>query len=98
MTTDYPPRHAAEPETRELPPWQLPVPEPRHDAFAGWSLGLALLWGFGISSVLAVVFALASYSSAKRHGRPPSAFATGGLILGLIGISVTMTVIIMSAL
>jgi len=57
------------------------------NALASWSLVLALLWGFGIFSLLAVIFghtALGQIRERRQDGRP---IAVVGLVLGYLGLA-----------
>jgi hypothetical protein len=66
----------------------------QHDGLAIASLVLALLWGFGVSSIAAVVCGHLSRGKAKREGRPPSGVALAGLVLGYVSLAGTALVLV----
>lgn len=65
----------------------------RHDGLAIASLVLSLLWLGGVGAILAIIFGAVSRRDARRAGRRPSAMATTGIILGVLGIVIIVVVI-----
>jgi len=60
------------------------------NVLASWSLVLALLWGFGIFSLVAVIFghtALGQIRERRQDGKP---IAVVGLMLGYLGLTVAI--------
>jgi hypothetical protein len=76
------------------PSWYPPAP-PRsaHDGKAIASFVVSLVGMCGINSVVAVVLGHQSRRDARREGREPSGFATAGLVIGYLGLAVTVALI-----
>jgi len=85
-----PPAYAASPSsTQTLPPTVYVQVESTHtNGLAIASFVLSLLWFFGLTSLLAIIFAISARRSIKRsQGRQTGdGFAIAGLIVGLLGI------------
>lgn len=82
------------PITTAEAPERKPPGEAVHDGLAVASLVLSLVYVGGLGSLLAVIFGHKSRGAARRAGRQPSGLATAGLVLGYIGLAVTVIVVI----
>lgn len=91
---------AAAPLTGNVPPRESRLAPVVHDGLAIASLVLSLVWLWGLGSLLAVIFGAISRTEARKAGRQPSALATAGLILGIIGlvaaVIITIAIIVMA--
>jgi len=70
----------------------LPAPTPdgayrTSNALATWSLILALLWGFGIFSLVAVIFGHTALGQISERGQDGKPIAVVGLMLGYLGLA-----------
>jgi Domain of unknown function (DUF4190)/Protein of unknown function (DUF2510) len=78
------------------PPAGPPPPMPKTSGMAIASLVLGIVWVYGITSILAIIFAVI----AKRNIRESNGWVTGGgmatagLVLGIIGVVATIAIII----
>jgi hypothetical protein len=50
------------------------------------ALVLGILWGYGIGSVLAIIFGAIGRKQAAERGQGGRGLATAGLVLGIIGV------------
>jgi Domain of unknown function (DUF4190) len=68
------------------------VPAPRTNGFAIASLVCSLLWIFGLSGVLAIVFGFIARSQIKRSGdgQRGNGLALAGIIIGFVGLAATV--------
>jgi len=78
---------------QQLPPYQV-VPPQKSDGKAIGSLIASVLWVCGIGSVVGVVLGHLSRGQARRQGRPPAGLAMAGLVLGYLGLVVTIGVVV----
>jgi uncharacterized membrane protein len=83
-----------------VPPWRPVAPAPRTNPLAVASLvfGLAQPFTAGLSTIPAVVLGHVAHSQIRRSGERGGALATIGLVLGWIGISVVLLVILAVAI
>jgi uncharacterized membrane protein len=83
-----------------VPPWRPVAPAPRTNPLAIASLvfGLAQPFTAGLSTIPAVVLGHVAHSQIRRSGERGGALATIGLVLGWIGISVVLLVILAVAI
>jgi len=65
-------------------------------AIAG--LVLSLLWGYGLLSVLAVIFCAASFRQIREEDQGGKGLAIAGLVIGIIGATVTFLVLVAGAI
>jgi Domain of unknown function (DUF4190) len=84
----------ANPAAPKPAPESRPPGEAVHDGLAIASLVLSLVYIGGLGSLLAVIFGHKSRGEARRAGRQPSGMATAGLVLGYIGLAVTVIAVI----
>jgi uncharacterized membrane protein len=83
-----------------VPHWHPVVPAPRTNPLAIASLVCGLLQPFsgGLTMIPAVVLGHVAHSQIRRSGERGGALATVGLVLGWIGISVVVLVILVVAI
>jgi len=83
-----------------VPPWRPAPPAPKTNPLAIASLvfGLAQPFTGGLSTIPAVVLGHVAHSQIRRSGERGGALATVGLVLGWIGISVVLLVILAVAI
>jgi hypothetical protein len=94
-----PQAQAPAPWPQAAPPQQYPAyqpyPQPAPSGNDGKAIGsiiLSVLWLCGVGSVVGVVLGHLSRSQARREAREPSGLAMAGLVLGYLGIGVTVAV------
>jgi prepilin signal peptidase PulO-like enzyme (type II secretory pathway) len=78
----------------EIPATRPPLTASVHDGLAIASLVLGILYLGGIGALLAVIFGHLSRKAARLADRQPSGMATAGLILGWIGLALTVVLVI----
>jgi hypothetical protein len=59
---------------------------PGVNGLAIFSLVLGILWGFGLLSLLALVFGMVALGQIRRRGQGGSGLAVAGIVLGAIGL------------
>lgn len=91
--------HAQQPMLPGGPYGQPPRPAPTN-GLAIASLVLGILWIWGLGSLLAVIFATVSKNQirASRGHQGGSGLATAGLVLGIIGLAITVLFILFVAI
>lgn len=73
------------------PAFRLASPsQPRTNRLAVASVIAALLWGFGIGSLLAIAFAVVARRQLRRRRQSGQTLATVGLVLGGLGLITTI--------
>jgi len=82
-------------EWQERAPRAAPAPAPvvverqtKTSGYAIASLVLGLVWGYGVGSILAIIFAVIAKNKIKEGGGTVTGggMATAGLVLGIIGV------------
>ena len=82
-----------------------PLPQPRErrgiNGLAIASFVCSLCWGYGVLSIVAIVFAMVARSQIRNHeeaGReqPGNGFAIAGLVIGIVGLVVTAIVVLIA--
>lgn len=76
---------------------EVPMAAQRADGLAVAALVLSLCWLGGLGSVLAIWFAVASRREAWQAGRQASTMSSAALLLGWLGIAVTVVILIVAA-
>jgi hypothetical protein len=61
------------------------------------ALVLGLLWGYGIGSVLAIIFGAIGRKQTAERGQGGRGLATAGLVLGIIGVVIVGLIILAAA-
>jgi hypothetical protein len=61
------------------------------------ALVLGLLWGYGIGSVLAIIFGAIGRKQTAERGQGGRGLATAGLVLGIIGVVIVALIILAAA-
>lgn len=78
----------------EGPPTSTSATPSRVDGFAVASLVLGIVWLAGLGSVLAVVFGHVSRHRAHEHDHAKSGLAMAGLVLGYLGLSILLVILV----
>jgi hypothetical protein len=84
------------------PPYPAPYPPPYYGRASGTnglaiaSLVLGILTLGGIGSLLAIIFGHVARSQVRRSGQSGSGLALAGLILGYVGLAVTLLLVILA--
>lgn len=64
------------------------------NGFAVASLVLSLCWGYGLLSVLAIVFSTIGRKQVAERGQNGGGLATAGLVIGIVGLAFAVILII----
>ena len=79
------------------PGYALAAPGQGTNGFAIASLVLGILWGYGLLSVLAIIFGAVGLKQTRERNQGGRGMATAGLVLGIVGASVALILIIIAA-
>lgn len=82
----------------ELHPTFRPAAPPSDQGFAVAALVLSFVWLYGLGSLLAVIFANIQFSRDAAAGRKRNGMAVAGLVLGIIGLAITGSIVLMQPL
>ncbi|MGW0810815.1 DUF4190 domain-containing protein [Nonomuraea sp. NPDC002799] len=96
MYGQQPPTSPQQPLSYATRTWS--PPPPRTSGLAVAALVLGILWGYGIGSLLAVIFGHVALSNIRRTYAKGTGMAVAGLVLGYVGILGAAFVLLLSLL
>jgi hypothetical protein len=73
-----------------------PVAQPKTSGMAIASLVLGLVWGYGVTSILAIIFGFVAKKNIRESGgwQTGNGMATAGIVLGIVGLGIVLLIII----